>query len=770
MAGDNINSLERRFKMELRTMYPPQKDSPTTFLLGAITSTDTFAIVGNVGLLPQVYPYPLTIGIDRSITETVMVTAVDVPTNRLTFTRGSSALPWSAGTTVGRVFTASDLKTVQDNITDIYAGVVTANSDIDDLDTAVSGLETVVGDSSSGLVKGLADEVTRAKAAETAEVSRATTAEGNLETKKINRTELAQILTDASYAADGTKLSTTLTRYNASNQQTSSYERTIPLVTNSNVGLMTPEAYNEVTALRNDVLALQQQGGRFIGISFPTKTALDGYTIPSSVKSGDFTYVIDDETQQDATTRYVFNGAQFDFAFVVDYDPIGIANTETLGIVKSSEMMLWVSRTPAANKGWFSICYGNGLFVAVSNTGTGGRVMTSPDGITWTERTSAINEYWQSVCYGNGLFVAVANSRTNTCIMTSPDGITWTSRTPAYTNSEWNSVCYGNGLFVAVAASGTSTYSVMTSPDGITWTSRTGASPNQSWRAVCYGNGLFVAVAESGTGNKVMTSSNGITWTSRTSASNNAWTTVCYGNGLFVAVSRSGTDGGVMTSPDGITWTSRTSAADNYWYSVYYGNGLFVAVAASGTGNRVMTSPDGITWTLRVGAADNGWRSVCYGNGLFVAVGTNSVMTSPAESTGKAFVEVDGTMSVIGWDDLNINVAGRVPNTLKVNNKPLTSDITLSATDVGATTSTVDVTLSTTWVGSGPYTQNVTVSGMTTSKNATVGLASTATQVQREAARNASFIVTAQTTNQITITADGDKPTIAIPISVILMP
>ena len=59
---------------------------------------------------------------------------------------------------------------------------------------------------------------------------------------------------------------------------------------------------------------------------------------------------------------------------------------------------------------------------------------------------------------------------------------------------------------------------------------------------------------------------------------------------------------------------------------------------------------------------------------------------------------------------------------------------------------------------------------MTSTKNATVGLASTATETQRAAARNAIFNVTDQTANQITIAADGEKPTITIPISVILMP
>ena len=79
----------------------------------------------------------------------------------------------------------------------------------------------------------------------------------------------------------------------------------------------------------------------------------------------------------------------------------------------------WTSRTSAADNEWYSICYGNGLFVAVSNTGTNNRVMTSPDGNTWTSRTSAADNAWLSICYGNGLFVAVSISGTNNRVMTS---------------------------------------------------------------------------------------------------------------------------------------------------------------------------------------------------------------------------------------------------------------------------------------------------------------------------------------------------------------
>ena len=302
----------------------------------------------------------------------------------------------------------------------------------------------------------------------------------------------------------------------------------------------------------------------------------------------------------------------------------------------------WTSRTSAADNGWFAIAWSPalGLFAAVAYTGTGNRVMTSPDGITWTSRTSAADNNWHGIAWSPalGLFAAVANSGTGNRVMTSPDGITWTSRTSAADNN-WHAIAWSPalGLFAAVAYSGTGNR-VMTSPDGITWTSRTSAADN-GWHGIAWSPelGLFAAVANSGTGNRVMTSPDGITWTSRTSAADNNWLAIAWSPalGLFAAVAYSGTGNRVMTSPDGITWTSRTSAADNDWLAIAWSPalGLFAAVASSGTGNRVMTSPDGITWTSRTSAADNGWRGIAWSPalGLFAAVaysGTgNRVMT-----------------------------------------------------------------------------------------------------------------------------------------------
>ncbi len=42
----------------------------------------------------------------------------------------------------------------------------------------------------------------------------------------------------------------------------------------------------------------------------------------------------------------------------------------------------WTIRTSAANKQWKCVTFGNNLFVALSTSGNGNRIMTSSDGIT----------------------------------------------------------------------------------------------------------------------------------------------------------------------------------------------------------------------------------------------------------------------------------------------------------------------------------------------------------------------------------------------------
>ena len=83
----------------------------------------------------------------------------------------------------------------------------------------------------------------------------------------------------------------------------------------------------------------------------------------------------------------------------------------------------WTIRASAADNNWQSICWSSelGLFCAVATSGTGNRVMTSPDGINWTIRASAADNAWQSICWSSelGLFCAVAYTGTGNRVMTS---------------------------------------------------------------------------------------------------------------------------------------------------------------------------------------------------------------------------------------------------------------------------------------------------------------------------------------------------------------
>ena len=108
---------------------------------------------------------------------------------------------------------------------------------------------------------------------------------------------------------------------------------------------------------------------------------------------------------------------------------LGGFNIDTLGALLTTQPPTF-DYTPGlwhytSQTGWelaasLSVTYGNGLFVAVAFSGTGNRVMTSPDGITWTVRQSAADNMWNCVAYGNGLFVAVSADGTGNRVMTAP--------------------------------------------------------------------------------------------------------------------------------------------------------------------------------------------------------------------------------------------------------------------------------------------------------------------------------------------------------------
>lgn len=145
------------------------------------------------------------------------------------------------------------------------------------------------------------------------------------------------------------------------------------------------------------------------------------------------------------------------------------------------------------------VAYGNGKFVAVLNGS--GKALCSADGINWTEVTMPAVQIWSDVVYGDGKFVALSQSLTKPYATNkaaySTDGINWTEVTMPL-NQAWCRAAYGGGKFVATAyesydesMKGEPAYST----DGINWTVSPlpSSSRNASSYSIAYGKGKFVA-------------------------------------------------------------------------------------------------------------------------------------------------------------------------------------------------------------------------------------------------------------------------------------
>lgn len=64
--------------------------------------------------------------------------------------------------------------------------------------------------------------------------------------------------------------------------------------------------------------------------------------------------------------------------------------------------------------------------------------------------------------------------------------------------------------------------------------------------------------------------------------------------------------------------------------------------------------------------------------------------------------------------------------------------------------------------------QTLLIDGLGANQNGAISIDSTATAVQREAARNAVLCITEQEDGALTITADGDVPNVDVPVLLIL--
>ena len=280
--------------------------------------------------------------------------------------------------------------------------------------------------------------------------------------------------------------------------------------------------------------------------------------------------------------------------------------------VRSPKSWTAVSGSKFSTSNIYSVCYGNGKFVAV---GAGGKIAYSYDGISWTAVNSPTTTLIRGICYGNGKFVAAGDSGK---IAYSSNGITWSLVSySSFSTYNFQSVCYGNGKYVVVGSSGKIVYS----SDGSNWTLVSDSKfDTSSIYGICYGNGKFVAVGSDG---KIAYSTDAVNWTlvAESRFDNSTIHGVCYGNGRFVAAGFLG----AARSEVGTGWIKVSdSGLDSFTiYGICYGNGKYIAVGNKG---KIAYSSDGVSWTLVSDSkfdTSSAIQDVCYGNGKFVAVGTS---------------------------------------------------------------------------------------------------------------------------------------------------
>lgn len=154
----------------------------------------------------------------------------------------------------------------------------------------------------------------------------------------------------------------------------------------------------------------------------------------------------------------------------------------TAGPVGAGEGLGWEFRSVPSNT-LRDVTWGGDSFVAV---GSGGIILTSPDGSAWTARLSGSSERLRGVTYANGMFVAVGRD-----ILTSPDGITWTHRG----ERRLDAVAWGSGNFVALA-----NQAALVSPDGIAWMEHGLPALNLYPNDLVWGGDKFVAVGSDSSG------------------------------------------------------------------------------------------------------------------------------------------------------------------------------------------------------------------------------------------------------------------------------
>lgn len=293
--------------------------------------------------------------------------------------------------------------------------------------------------------------------------------------------------------------------------------------------------------------------------------------------------------------------------------------------------------------------------------GSGGAILTSPDGDKWTERPSNTTKRLSSVIWTGTQLVAIGDEG---AILTSPDGVAWAGR---HLETKWNlnSITWAGSQLVTIGGVAERGSVFLTSPSGIAWTERGGMGMTPLGSPIWTGDRI-VAVGGVGTAGRIDSvcsfySMNGASWgngsclmAATSSRFSVAWTgtqAVVIGGDTVLSEADGSTVMGsfVFTSPDGISsWTKRNILRGASYAITWTGSELaamgsvgFLSgspacpVNSSCSGGRAFfTSPDGTVWTKKDPPEQVYPISMAWTGSRLVVVGGGAISVSREEPTG----------------------------------------------------------------------------------------------------------------------------------------
>lgn len=272
-----------------------------------------------------------------------------------------------------------------------------------------------------------------------------------------------------------------------------------------------------------------------------------------------------------------------------------------------------------------SITYGNGVFVAIGNTGkfyrsSDGRVWNT--GVTWPVTTPS-SATFVAVAFGAGKFVAVTNGSRD--IATSTDGVSWSlvsnaiPAAPGPFIAQLSDIAWNGSRFCAVA-SVPNAYGAL-SVDGVSWSSTT-LPGSTGYLSVTGGrpeNDEFVATANS-SGTNAAAYFDGALWSAASNLpapAGGLWTGVTSNSSIFCLSD----ENGFATSSDGVTWSysAVSSPNGNGWLRVDGENDVLFAMedVVSASRGAAYSLDGGQTWTnitlSNTGDERTGWADASFG-------------------------------------------------------------------------------------------------------------------------------------------------------------